>query len=105
MTLTLAPRHQAWTGAKTINGTSIAYQTDNDGYRIEIYRAGTGRITIRCSYWHSEQDRSREGYLLDHRVSGIDLDAALARARESGYPRTSLMAAISEAEEAIEEAK
>lgn len=97
MTLTLAT--QAWKFSKKVNGSRIAEQADNDGYCVEIYRASTGRITIRCFYWHYEQDAFREGYLLDHRVSGENLDTALARAREAGYPRVSLMAAVSEAEE------
>lgn len=101
MTMTLAPCHQAWKGSTKINGDQIASETDNDGYEVRVYRASTGRITIRCTYWHSEQDVSREGYLLDHRVSGPDLATALSRARGSGYPRVALMGAISAAEEAL----
>jgi hypothetical protein len=98
--MTLAPVHQAWSGVKKINGDKIG-EGSHGGYNVEIYRAGTGRITIRCHYWHSEQDISREGFLLDHRVSGCDLPTAELRARDSGYPLPALMAAISEAEEAF----
>lgn len=100
MTLKLAATHLAWTGEKEIKGDLIA-DAAHDGYDVEIFRANTGRITIRCSYWHTEQDVSREGYLLDHRVSGPNLETALDRAREAGYPRTPLMEAVSAAEEAI----
>jgi hypothetical protein len=98
MTLTIASSHQAWKGSKKINGEKIG-EGSHDGYDVTVYRAQTGRITIRCSYWHYEQDASREGFLLDHRVSGADLAAAELRARDSDYPLPALMSAISEAEE------
>ena len=96
--LTLALAHQAWSGKTKINGALIGDGSHN-GYDVEIYRAASGRITIRCSYWHWEQDASREGYLLDHRVSGADLMTAELRARDCGYPLPALLAAISAAEE------
>jgi len=99
--MTLAEVHEAWIGANKINGTKIG-EGSHDGYDVEVYRTATGRITIRCYYWHSDQDSSREGYLLDHRISGSGLTTAELRARDCRYPLPALLAAISEAEEAEE---
>ena len=99
----LAAVHNAWSRSAKIHGAKIGAGSDNDGYDIEVYRASTGRITIRCYYWHHEQDISREGYLLDHRVSGASLGIALSRAREAGYPRAALMEAVSTAEDHLDQ--
>jgi hypothetical protein len=99
--LQLAQPWQAWGGSRRLRGSKIGEASDNDGYTVEIYRAATGRITVRCYYWHHDQDASREGYLLDHRVSGQNLKVAQQRARECGYPLAALLSAVSETEDAI----
>ena len=63
--------------------------------------ADSGRFTVRVYHWHSEQDASREGYLLDKRVSAGDLLTAIGRARSLGVPEGALVEALSEAEEQL----
>lgn len=91
MTMQIATGN-AWTGIKEINGDLIAEADSNaeQGLTIAIYRTTTGRITIRAYHWHTEQDASQEGYLLDIRVQAADWETAVERAVEAGFPRDAI---------------